>query len=85
MLKLEINLDRQSETYCRRFPIFPATPPFLLPTPFETGSGCVIQAFLDGELHDELDEFPGDLRLFLRERTKLMLKLDTVTRLLKNI
>ncbi len=45
--------------------------------PFKTESGRDIQAFLDGELHDELDEFPGDLSLLLRERTKLMLKLDT--------
>jgi hypothetical protein len=45
--------------------------------PFKTEGGRVIQAFLDGELHDELDEFPGDFRLLLRERTKLILKLDT--------
>jgi hypothetical protein len=46
--------------------------------PFKAeSSGRVIQAFLDGELHDELDEFPGDLSLLLRERTQLMLKLDT--------
>ncbi len=45
--------------------------------PFKTeSSGRVIQAFLDGELHDELDEFPGDLSLLLRERTELILKLD---------
>jgi hypothetical protein len=52
--------------------------------PFKTESVRVIQAFLDGELHDELDEFPGDLSLLLRERTKLMLKLDRtpVTRFL---
>jgi hypothetical protein len=43
--------------------------------PFKTEGGRVIQAFLDGELHDELDEFPGDLSLLLRERTQLILKL----------
>ncbi len=45
--------------------------------PLKTESGRVIQAFLDGKLHDELDEFPGDLSLLLRERTQLILKLDT--------